>query len=972
MKETYDPELKAHVLTDDNGQVRAIRHTQEYWKSPVRGGLETALTYLRAFAGVYGIQEAQLERLAVKVTFLEPREQGEEYRLSDEKRQFDSATYGFYQTFLNVPVWRAGLKVSIKLGPSRVIQSESTRQLGIQASMPSKSAITRYQKLFETANAASLQIRAVAARPELRAAAAPDEGAVEAGKAGEDFLRKILKFPEPAKGGRTSARLIRGRFWIYRYDARDRLRKEDQDAFKVSAKPKAERGAVVRQRRRGGSEADPARRRPPFDIGAVDPEISDGAYYMVGEVTFEVVRGTEQGTERGTWRALVDLETGSVLYLRPLSGDVTGLVFDNDPITKTGLVNLTSSSGNTVLNGHRDRVTLGNLSGPGAGGQALSGSHAYVTQVEGVDIAPPIQAGGVDFDYDARTNEFASVSGYFHTDRVFETIEGLGFVLAYYLPNTIRPIPVDIRCVDWIDAHCYGDGMGGIGHLGFGLMDETDLAHPLGRACDPRVYWHELCGHGILYEHVDAASFHFAHSAGDGLSAIFFDPDSNCKGVDGAPVKPGDLRFTYAPWHPWLDRRFDRGVAAGWAWGGQHDDRGYGSEEILSTTHFNIYRSIGGDSDYRGRRQFASRMMLYLILRAVGDLTPATNPMYAREFAAALMGVDAFNWTSEGVFGGAYHKVIRWAFEKQGEYQSPLVVLGRTDDVTAPGDPPEVDVYINDGRSGEYRFQEEHWQTLDIWNRRHQDGLLTHQAPIPGQTNFAYAKIRSRGTLQAHNVTVRAFHSRPGAGLNWPGDFVAMDTAQINVAALGPNGPQSRVVGPFEWEPLDDVHGYDGLLMIVSADGDAANVDHLAAGESMPEWRLVPNDNNVAQRHVHLVPGGGGGAGLIAALDGVSFGVGNPNPEPASMELEVRVPALLTTRHWALAFDGIQNNSFPLASGAKQDVTIRVTQGQNFNKTDVKSANDRDVTINVVANENVIGGITFRLDPNLQAAVNPA
>lgn len=33
MKESYRPDLKAHVLTDEANRVRAIRHTGEYWES---------------------------------------------------------------------------------------------------------------------------------------------------------------------------------------------------------------------------------------------------------------------------------------------------------------------------------------------------------------------------------------------------------------------------------------------------------------------------------------------------------------------------------------------------------------------------------------------------------------------------------------------------------------------------------------------------------------------------------------------------------------------------------------------------------------------------------------------------------------------------------------------------------------------------------------------------------------------------
>ena len=38
-----------------------------------------------------------------------------------------------------------------------------------------------------------------------------------------------------------------------------------------------------------------------------------------------------------------------------------------------------------------------------------------------------------------------------------------------------------------------------------------------------------------------------------------------------------------------------------------------------------------------------------------------------------------------------------------------------------------------------------------------------------------YGKVKNRGTSAAANVTVRAYHSLPGAGLTWPTDFVEMN-----------------------------------------------------------------------------------------------------------------------------------------------------------------------------------------------------
>src|SRR6476660_9741436 len=100
---------------------------------------------------------------------------------------------------------------------------------------------------------------------------------------------------------------------------------------------------------------------------------------------------------------------------------------------------------------------------------------------------------------------------------------------------------------------------------------------------------------------------------------------------------------------------------------------------------FRVYRSIGGDSAALGRRQFAARCMAYLMLRAVGTLTPMSNPSSPAQFLTALITADSGNWTSEGIFGGAYNKVLTWSFEKQN---------------LNGGAKPSIDVYIDDGRAG--------------------------------------------------------------------------------------------------------------------------------------------------------------------------------------------------------------------------------------------------------------------------------
>jgi hypothetical protein len=336
-----------------------------------------------------------------------------------------------------------------------------------------------------------------------------------------------------------------------------------------------------------------------------------------------------------------------------------------------------------------------------------------------------------------------------------------------------------------------------------------------------------LGGHGILNDHVNSGSFGFSHSAGDSFAVILNDPETVAAD-----------RFESFPWVSFIGRRHDRTVAAGWGWGGPNDDGNYRSEQILSTTMFRVYRSIGGDSDRLTRRDFAARVMSYLLLRAVGTLTPLSNPSSPAQFLNALLAADAGNWTSEGIFGGAYGKVLTWSFEIQD---------------LNDGDPPIVDVYIDDGRGGEYEYLPVYSETATIWNRRIADGLEGHQEPTVG-TNYAYVKIKNRGTSVAENVVVRAFHCKPLAGLVWPDDLQPMTTPELPAGTVQPNDAEELTIGPFEWTPVSNADGHDSMLMVVSATGDPSNVDNFTTGEEIEDWRLVPNDNNIGLRNVKLEP----------------------------------------------------------------------------------------------------------------------
>lgn len=713
----------------------------------------------------------------------EPSEELAGFRFETEKRVMDLAVVGYVQTYFGLPVIGAGVSVVMRSAMPTILSASSTVYHDIKVERPTKEAIGR---------AATVLSR--------------DPGPLP--------LRDIgIELPQDGLDEKIrDSRLNAARLVIFHFEAKNR-------------QPESQANASLQN--------GPFPRMP---LPPLLPSIRDGSFYVALEVFF-VTSVLPWG--RLNWVAYIDITTNAVLQLKPLTDHATASVFVSDPITKGSGV--APSATNAQLNTLRDPVTLPGLVPPSSGAQSLAGEFVMLVDDVLPTVAVPTTNSPFDFTYDARTNNFAAANAYFHCDRFFRMVRDLGFDVATYFDGTTFPVRVDHRGFNgnFVNARCPGNATGnGIGTIEFALADLSDTANPLGISADWRVVLHELGGHGILWDHVNSPNFGFAHSAGDSFGAILNDPGTN------APD-----RFLTFPWVN-IGRRHDRTPAAGWGWGGAHDGGGYDSEQILATTLFRMYRSIGGDSPFPERREFAARSSVYLILAGVGLLTPATNPVNAMGLEAQLEAADAGVWTSanpsETYAGGAYWKVIRWAFEKQGLFRSPGAPA------TEEGSPPEVDVFIDDGRHGEYPFQANHANCIDIWNRLSiADGNGVHEAPVTCRTNYAYVRIKNRGTNSATNVTVRGFH-RIGAGQVFPDDWEAMTTDHLPAPDLAANDMTGVIVGPFEWVPTDGID--ESMLFSVSAGGDSSNLDGRITGP-IPEWRLVPHDNNLGQRDVATVKG---------------------------------------------------------------------------------------------------------------------
>lgn len=907
--------------------LRHLNHNALPIAATMPTALQSAVAYLDENAQYYRLSAQDRKNLPVPLPRqAQPLEEGASYRLETEKNVMGTTTVVFVQTFAGFPVWEAGLTVTIDMVKRRILGSASTTFDKIRLPVPKKLP-------------AEIDLPAVEAALGLDA-------------------RKSRK--------KAGMRIHSERTLVYYFELKKRT---------LAPLPSREKPAAVEAKHLHPHEAFV------LPLAKLPSSIKDGSFYFVRELIFHYPLPAAPTL---MWRAFVELHTSAVLYLRPFADNVvTGKVFVTDPITKGSGALPTAT--NATLNGERDDVTLEHLDAPSGTTQSLQGSLVSLSEVEAPVVAAPSEGSPYDFSYDARTNDFGAVNAYFHCDRFFQMILDMGFGNSYF-NGTAFPMPCDHRGLNEpntgetaydiftlftpINAHCLGNATG-ITSVDFALCDVSDLVIPittaqvtadhLGIACDGRVALHELGGHGVLYCHVSSANFGFSHSAGDSVAVILNDPGS------AAPDRFESFPFTFSSF-PSASRRFhNRTPASGWGWAGNialHpfdfilDPGGYNNEQILSTTMFRLYRSMGGDSTDINTQRFAARFAVYLIFRAIGTLTPTTNPSTALGFEQALEDADAPDWNSlnppETYAGGAYMKVIHWAFEKQGLFQ----LAGTPTPSNNPGSPPAVDVYIDDGRHGEYEYQANHWSCQDIWNRRTiGDGGGVHEEPITGQTNYAYVRIKNRGYQSASGIVVKAFHCFPGVGLVYPTDWMPMDTPQLSAPDLAANNAVGEVVGPFNWVPSQV--GHECMFFSVSATGDASNIDGRVAGP-IPEWRLVPHDNNIGQRNV--VPVAGGFQGLLASFARRPFWIRNTFDKEVTVEIRAKLPDVLRRNGWQLALADAKPSKFLMKAGERRKVLLELTPG---NTVEPILSRDEQIEVTVKQDGIVVGGMNYYVDPSL-------
>jgi hypothetical protein len=335
----------------------------------------------------------------------------------------------------------------------------------------------------------------------------------------------------------------------------------------------------------------------------------------------------------------------------------------------------------------------------------------------------------------------------------------------------------------------------------------------------------------------------FAHGMGDSLAAILCDPDS-------ALATHPRWRFVTFPWVV-TKRRHDRRIEDGWAWGGAMNLRdryygidaggttaGYRAEQILSTTMFRLYRSLGGDatmpdgtSDHGWRRDAAQHsvgLMLWA-LHENGNSPPETATDLVGQMQAAGMNRD-FPCSSSGQVraGGLAYKVIRWAFQMQGAFP----VDGTPRPISVAGGFGPVDLHLGDVRCPDGEPNDVYApiadRTTSGWHAAPGTLSFTESTPAGPRAgnNTLQVRIRNLGTAAttgAVRLAVWKADLAQGQSVLHPGlAWTLLNGVSSNVSVPPNNSAPTTIDVPVTLPPLRQRFA---LLVAVSHAGDMAIVD---------------------------------------------------------------------------------------------------------------------------------------------------
>jgi hypothetical protein len=288
------------IVRDKNNRVHRIQHV-ELIRERIRPAMreeptpeELADQYLAKVAPIYQIGPKLLANLSSRAVGVPTRSESQLHR-NYVKNIAGSFVVDYFQSYNDIPVWRADFSVHIAQNPMRVTSSISNLHYSIKLGNDSKEAASRLERLTP------------------------------------DALTGFLGL----QNGKKVSKINGIKLVIYQYDPDQRT---------ISREIPKEKKAVSFE------EAPPALPLPP-----VPEAIKAGMHYVVAEVLFDLDWPEWKDMH---WRALIEPISGAVLYLRALVSAATGKIFRMDPISLTGDTGLVPSASENSLNDLREDATL--------------------------------------------------------------------------------------------------------------------------------------------------------------------------------------------------------------------------------------------------------------------------------------------------------------------------------------------------------------------------------------------------------------------------------------------------------------------------------------------------------------------------------------------------------------------------------------------------------------------------------------
>jgi hypothetical protein len=248
---------------DENDVVRILNHHHTPIHKETKDVLQLAKEYILEVADQYNISKEMLEHLDSRPESL-ITEEGESYKILTVKKMRDTTIVDYAQTYFGLPVWHSGLTVVIKNEPMQVVSSSNSSQIRIKVNRP---------KVNHTGNGIS---------------SSPYSLHTGLGLAFNREKESDLKISQ-------------SRMMIYKYEAAKR--------FTDHSKNEIEKIKQVGFIEKHFTQPFPQVRN----------SVKEGELYVVNEILFSY---SLPNIKKLNWRSIVEVESGSVLYLRALADNL--------------------------------------------------------------------------------------------------------------------------------------------------------------------------------------------------------------------------------------------------------------------------------------------------------------------------------------------------------------------------------------------------------------------------------------------------------------------------------------------------------------------------------------------------------------------------------------------------------------------------------------------------------------------------